>query len=332
MSNIALQVDQQRAEGLIGASDAAGILGLDKRRPPIWHWRRLRGLHIDDDLPDSVREAGEWGQALEPVIRGKYALERKARVVVPSHSFVHEDWLRATPDGLIASTGDYPCVVELPPQLGLLHPEHYAGLVQIKCRSAWQIDNWLDGVPIAETIQCRVEMAVCNLPWNDCAVLLGGNQMLIHRIERDLEIEATILRDLRTFRDRVQSGVEPDVDGSDAWREYATRDLREGGVEAVADEDDEEALALWKECRRKRHQLELDEATIKTQLLLKLSAAGATRMRSSFGGISAYKCGARSDWKGYAVSLGGAKKAPAQFVKPSTTWAIRCPWSNDDND
>lgn len=329
--DIALQVDQARAEGLLGASESPAALGLDKYKSPLWLWRKLRGLHVDDAVPEAVREAAEWGQALEPVIRGKYALERNAVVYVPQESSIKDGWLRATPDGLVATeehgrargvTANLYDTVADAAALGI----PIAGLVQIKCRSAWQRDAWSDGVPPAEEVQCRVEMAVCNLPWSDCVVLLGGNQMLVHRIERDATLEANILRDLRAFWDLVQSGREPEVDGSEAWRSYASEKMRSTKVTITADADMHMWAARWKAAWAARMKATAEEDAAKTQLLLTLSAAGAQAIDLGDAKISAYQTGARTAWKKYALSLGGTANPPEQFKGAPGQWTLRAPW------
>ena len=62
MNNIALAVDQTRAEGFIGASDAACALGLSQYKAPITLWRELRGEEVNDNRPAYVNEAAEFGQ------------------------------------------------------------------------------------------------------------------------------------------------------------------------------------------------------------------------------------------------------------------------------
>ena len=79
---VALHVDQKREESMLGASEAAGVLGLDKYNPPIKIWRRHRGLSVFDDAEQS--EPAYWGNVLEPVVRGHYAIKSSRLVVVPT--------------------------------------------------------------------------------------------------------------------------------------------------------------------------------------------------------------------------------------------------------
>lgn len=337
MTDIALKVDQTRTEGTIGASDAACALGFDPYTSPLTLWRRLRGLPVNDDKPDAVREAAEWGQALEPVVRGKYALKANACVVVPSHSFIHDGWLSATPDGFV-SRPPYdreggPQVYEMPPQLGLLHPERYAGLYEGKTCSAYLRDEWEDGVPTKHEIQARVQMAVTGLPWVDVCCLVGGQKFVGPiRIERDAALEDRLLADLRAFWSLVRSGAEPSVDGTAAWRDAISERMSAIKAKVVIAASGELAkdIEAWKMARSAKATATKIEAEIKNRILLAMSAAGATGiMVDANTKITAYKSGGRTDWKGYATSLGG-KEAPAHFKTPSTTWTIKAPWGSDD--
>lgn len=331
--SIALHVDQARSARLLGASQAPAALGLDRYRSPLTVWRELRGEHVDDTTPEHVREAARWGQALEPIVRGQYALERGAVVWVPTRSYELGGWLRATPDGLVR---DPVAVPAMDPQTiewgGSEPPGALAGMLQVKCRSAFLRDEWLHGVPAKEEVQVRVEMAVCGLPWADVAVLIGGNQLLVHRLERDIALEANILRDLRAFWALVESGREPPVDASEAWRDYASSRMRATKVTLTADEDVTELVEYWLAQRAKRKRAEEEESAAKTDLLLRLAAAGATAIDLGGGRkVVAYKVGARTDYKGWALELAGkCAEVPRKFRSEGKTWALRTNADHDD--
>jgi len=217
---IAVAVDQQRDLSCLGASEAAGVLGLDKYDPPIAIWRRHRGMTVRDDGP---QEAAYWGTVLEPVIRGKYAFDRQVRVWVPTGSYTMDGWLRCTPDGLVeelarkaVGTFEYDpsdADPDFPSNSGLVSNLLLAGLLgdlQVKTCSAWLEDAWRDGPPAKYEVQCRVEMAVLDIPWCDIVCLCGGQKQIGPlRIERDRAIEDRILTSLQEFWGMVKFGKEP---------------------------------------------------------------------------------------------------------------------------
>lgn len=327
MTNIALHVEQTRAPGLLGASQAAAALGLDPYRSPLALWRELRG-HGERDLPAFVQEAAAWGTAIEPIIRGHYALNAPAFVVVPEESRIKDGWLRATPDGLVYKTGKLgTCAAES--ECG--RDDDPDGLWQGKTCSAYKGDEWDEWIPPAYEIQVRVEMYVTGLPWCDVTCLVGGQSLRgPFRVERDEKLEQNIVRDLERFRDLVASGKEPDVDGSAAWREYAGSKMRPSKVAIPAVGELAAEVEAWKAARKAKSAAEAAEATAKTKLLLRLSAAGATKIDTGDGAITAYQTGAKASWKDYAMSLGGANTCPDQFKGKPGAWTLRAPWGDAD--
>lgn len=292
---IAVAVDQKRDLSCLGASEAAGVLGLDKYNPPIAIWRRHRGLPVRDE----ASEAAYWGTVLEPVIRGKYALDRKVRVWVPTGSYTLDGWLRCTPDGIVeegvlateVGTSEFDVddglYVETAVRTGM------AGGLQVKTCSAWLEDDWRDGPPAKYEVQCRVEMAVADLPWADIVCLCGGQKQLgPFRIMRDPVIESRIIESLREFWGMVTFGREPTVDHTDAWRVHVSEKLdRVKPSIVVADQAMEMAIARWRDQRAERKAAENAENLTKNEILLRLSAAGATRIDrgDKADNITAYK-------------------------------------------
>jgi predicted phage-related endonuclease len=320
VNSVAIHVDQQRNESCLGASEAAGVLGLDKYNPPIKIWRRHRGLDVSEKENPRLKEASEWGQILEPVIRGKYALVKRARVWVPISSYNRDGWLRCTPDGLVQD-GCYPWNIGTTefapngdgygPVVAKLLQEGALGGVQCKNVSSYLEHEWRDGPPPAKEIQVRVEMAVTGLPWCDLAALIGGNHYVQFRVERDLEIEDRILTDLHAFWEMVKSGQEPTVDHTDAWRLHIAEKMPAIKEIGKPDLDDEVAMLDLKAMRRIRKSALESEKLARNNLLLRMATRGITGLRSDdteVGTVTAYKT--------------------------RGTWALRCPshWGDDEQD
>lgn len=333
MTDIALQVVQTRTEGMLGASEAAAALGLDKYTSPLTVWKRLRGLPTDEVRSPALDEAAEWGQALEPVVRGKYALLRRRNIAVPLFSLERDGWLRASPDGFVMSMDiESPTTSSLDRRGVELNRPHFSGLYQGKTASAWLRDEWEGGIPAKYEIQVRVEMAVTDLPWCDVCCLLGGQRFIGPvRIERDMALEDRLLTDLRAFWALVQSGREPSPDHTAAWRSHVSEKMRQTKVTMTADDELREIVDYWLEQRRKRKKYAEEEDAAKNDLLLRLAAAGATAI--DLGGdrkVTAYKVGGRTDYKGWATELAGKAAVPAKFKAEGKTWGLRAP--SDDGD
>lgn len=312
---IAVAVEQERDLACLGASEGAGVLGLDKYNPPIKVWRRHRGLAVNDDGP---QEAAYWGTVLEPVIRGKYALDRQVRVWVPTGSYTLDGWLRCTPDGMVEEptfrSEDIGTTAYAPGDVSsaavdMLRSEKAIGGLQVKTCSAWLEDSWRDGPPAKYEIQCRVEMAVADLPWSDIVCLCGGQKQIGPlRIERDLALEDRILTSLAEFWAMVRDGREPSPDHTDAWRLHVSEKMDRVKPAIVrADSHMELNIARWREQRIFRKRAEAAEAMVKNEILLRLSVTGATRI----------DCGDKAD--------------NVTAYKTKNTWALRTPssWKED---
>lgn len=296
--SVAIHVDQQREESMLGASEAGAVLGLDKYCSPMKIWRRHRGLPVNDD----GNEAADWGVLLEPVVRGKYALRQQRSVFVPMRSFTLDGWLRATPDGIVPDVPDAsPCVEELQTWFDM-HADS-CGALSVKTCSAYLAEDWIGGPPAKHEVQSRVEMAVLDLGWSDVVCLCGGQKYLgPFRIERDAAIERSILTRLRDFWAMVQDGREPTVDDSDAWRLHVSEKLGKApALEVVATEEQRRIVARWRAARTARKAVERDEERVKNELLLNLSQTGATKLDA------------------------GELGKPTAYRTKSGTWALRTP-------
>ncbi len=337
---LALHVDQVLATGMLGASSGATALGCDRYTSPLTLWKKLRGMPVNDDKPEAVEEAGEWGHLLEPVVRAKYALKTNSTVLVPEKSFVIFDFLRATPDGFAIrneTTGDAGTHVWTGDdaqrmQLHRALEEGRGGLVQCKTASAYKREEWEAGVPLEHEIQERVEMAVTDMPWADVVCLVGGQKFFGPiRITRDEALEDRILTDLTEFWRMVKEGIEPTPDHTDAWREHVGERLAKiRRVEIVADAELRSDVAAWRRARAAVKDAKLEEAELKTKLMLRMSNAGATIIRLDRETIvTAYQCGLKPKWRDYAISLGGERKPPPQFMGTKNTWTLRAPDAED---
>lgn len=347
---IALHVEQTRAGDSIGASDGACALGCDRYKSSLTLWKQLSGLPVNDEKPAFVEEAGEWGQILEPVIRGKYALKTNSAVLVPERSFVIDDgWLRATPDGFAINYPergpDQPIGTQVwvadEPQRIWLHEsleKGLAGLLQVKTASAYKLDEWEEGVPFEYEIQERIEMAVTDMPWADIICLVGGQKLIgPYRIFRDAALEDRILTDLEAFWQMVKNGIEPTPDHTEAWRQHAAERLEKIKSKVVlkADAETLAEIAAYRRARLATKEAKREQDELKNRLLLRCAAAGATSIELPDGRpMTVYQTGVKPKWKDYAISLGGEKKPPPQFRGTKNSWAIRLPESEtlDDDD
>lgn len=307
MTALVQVVDQIRGHG-IGASMAAACLGCSPYLSPIGAWLVLKGK--------AQKEAGapaEWGQILEPVIRGYYTARHgyvapRFEVHVPPASVHHRElpWLRATPDGIVRER-----VLAAGDGWQLLDGNPWADrhLVQVKTVDQrlgwhWGLNPRLRSAPAHYRIQAVIEMAVTGLARCDFAVLCGGNDYFEVIVERDAELEASVLERLAIFWESLAADEPPPLDHADDWRVYFADRLPKQRIEVIAPVEVEQALATWKHAAELQEAAERDAALAKNQILAAAAQEQATAFESKHGRV---------------VVVQAKDRAP--YVKAPTGWA-----------
>lgn len=178
----------------ISATDAAAICGADRYRSRYALWAEKLGLSERGGMP----EAAEWGLLLEDVVRQQYAARtgQKVRRYAPYTVFTsdHRDWQVCTPDGTIAPRGIYE-----------------GKTCSLMLRSEWQ-----GKIPDKYMFQIQHEMMVMEYDWTGIACLVGGQELVHHRIEADPVFQANLLNEEFQFLGLLTNRTPPAVDGSDS--------------------------------------------------------------------------------------------------------------------
>ena len=187
----------------IGSSDAAAAVGLNPYKSQLELWLEKTGR--DENLPKVDPHDEEspmyWGNILEPIVAAHYTKRTGNRVRRINAVLQHPDpalpWMLANIDREVTGAPD----------------------VQIlECKTAG-INGarlWQDGVPEYVQLQVHHQLAVTGKQAADVAVLLGGQHLDIHRIERDDRLIARLIELERQFWQYVETDTPPPVDGSDS--------------------------------------------------------------------------------------------------------------------
>jgi len=188
-------------KGGIGSSDAAAAVGLNPYKSQLQLW--LEKTNRDADLPktDPQDETSPmyWGTLLEPIVASHYTKRTGNRVRRINAVLQHpqEPWMLANIDREVMGAAD----------------------VQIlECKTAG-INGarlWKDGVPEYVQLQVMHQLAVTGKAAADVAVLLGGQELQVHRIERDDALIANLIALERLFWKFVETDTAPPADGSDS--------------------------------------------------------------------------------------------------------------------
>ncbi|UIY59827.1 YqaJ viral recombinase family nuclease [Burkholderia cepacia] len=201
----------------IGGSDAAAAVGLNPYMSPLELWLdktgRADGMPRPD--PDDTSSPTYWGTLLEPIVAASYTKQTGNRVRRVNAVLRHPTipFMLANLDREIVGVPD----------------------VQIlECKTAGEFGArlWREGVPEYVQIQVQHQLAVTGKSAAHVAVLLCGQALEVHRIERDEAlIERLIELEARFWR-FVESDTPPPADGSES-ADRALRHLYPGNGETI---------------------------------------------------------------------------------------------------
>ena len=258
----------------IGSSDAGAAVGLNPYKSQLELWLEKTGR--DTTLPKADPHDEEspmyWGNVLEPIVAWHYSKRTKNKVrrinAVLQHPNPDMSWMLANIDREVIGADD----------------------VQIlECKTAG-INGarlWKEGVPEYVELQVMHQLAVTGKQAADVAVLLGGQHLEIHRIERDEQMIARLIELERKFWTYVETDTPPPADGS-ASAEAALRCLypEDNGqtVDFSGHAGLAEAYLELKAVRRSIGEKETREAQLKQ--MLQQAIGEATRAEFSNGYIS----------------------------------------------
>ncbi len=194
----------------IGASESAGIFGVGySNQSPltIWHEKRSPIPAVDAAREKRFR----CGQVLQPAILQLFTEETHIRVEDPGEFTVRmhaeHPWMSATLDGVCD------------------HPLHGLGVVEAKNVSGFLAADWKkDEPPLKHQIQVQHQLAVTGYSYGYLVGLVGGNEVAIRLLKRnDRFINDALIPKLEEFWNCVESGEQPEIDGSMATAQLLAR-------------------------------------------------------------------------------------------------------------
>ena len=213
----------------IGSSDAAAAIGLSPHQSmlELWMIKTGRAHLLPQADPGDRTSATYWGSLLEPIVAAHYTHETGNKVrklnAVLQHPDLDKAWMLANIDREILGAPD----------------------VQIlECKTAGEFGarTWREGVP--EYVQCQVQhqLAVTGKEAADVCVLICGQEIQIHRIDRDEELIEGLIKLEREFWHYVERDIQPPADGSES-ADRALRSLYAHDYGDVADFRDNRAMS-----------------------------------------------------------------------------------------
>ncbi|WP_439890852.1 YqaJ viral recombinase family protein [Ralstonia sp. 25C] len=183
----------------IGGSDAAAAVGLNPYKSQLELWLEKTGRDADLPKPDTndTAEPVYWGTLLEPIVAAAYTQQTGRRVRKVNAVLRHPTipFMLANLDREVVGVPD-------------VH------ILECKTAGEFGSRHWQDGVPDYVVLQVQHQLAVTGKQAADVAVLLCGQQLAVHRIERDDELISRLISLEAQFWHYVKTDTPPPGDGS----------------------------------------------------------------------------------------------------------------------
>ncbi|RBB35701.1 endonuclease [Burkholderia reimsis] len=227
----------------IGGSDAAAAIGLNPYMSPLELWLIKTGR--DTNLPrpgvDDTTEPVYWGTLLEPIVAASYTKQTGNRVRRVNAVLRHPTipFMLANIDREVVGCRD----VQL-----------------LECKTAGEFGArlWREGVPEYVQVQVQHQLAVTGKQAADVAVLICGQKLEVHRIERDDALIARLIPLEAAFWQFVESDTPPPADGSES-ADRALRCLYPGTGGTVDFSDDRRLSSVFADLVAVRSEIEQRE-------------------------------------------------------------------------
>lgn len=187
----------------IGGSDAAAILGVSPWRSTYRAWCEKSTGEVIPNL--SLKPWIEWGNYLEPVVAQAFTVKTGIPVEIEPRFLVHSKhiFLGGHIDRRIKRANAF-----------------------LECKTTNAYDNrmWGDeeerekGVPLHYLAQCDHYLLIGDFEYCYIAVLIGGNDFRMYRIERSIKRERELLAAELRFWDMVQNDIMPAIESEEDAR------------------------------------------------------------------------------------------------------------------
>jgi putative phage-type endonuclease len=190
----------------IGASEASAVAGINPWLSPLAVYYDKLGELPDDARPDN--EAIEWGLELEKVIAARWSKKTGIRHIETPYIWQHKeyDWMICNLDFIFEENG-------------------VKGPLEIKTTNERNKSQWIDEfgdttVPDWYMLQKQHQLAVMDCTYGYISCLIGGQQLVWKRIERDDELIAQLIEiEKRFWEVNVMQRILPPAVGLDTETE-----------------------------------------------------------------------------------------------------------------
>jgi putative phage-type endonuclease len=251
----------------LGGSDIGSILGVSKFRSAMDVWLEKTCKKVDRKDSFALR----FGSFAESFIAREYALLTGEMLVDHLDGLIHPKYSFCVGhiDRFILENQELPLFTTD----GMLNAKK---LLECKTANHYSQGDWgepgSDAIPLPYLCQCLWYLGITNLPEIDVAVLLGGSDLRIYTITRDLELETLLLEKAAFFwTEHVQKDIPPKPQSIDDCQSLFQRACVGKSIEA-----NRETIALIQQLKTLEAQAQADEEQIdqiKQQLMQTMADA-----------------------------------------------------------
>lgn len=179
----------------VTASEIGGLFGCHPYRSTLQIFADKTGNGVDRGDNSAMRR----GRILESAVAAAVGQERPEWAIVKASTYLRDPALRlgATPDWYVTD------------------PERGRGILETKTADPSVFErDWANGVPLAWTLQCLVQMMLAGAAWGAVAVLVTSRDypVFIYDVPRHAGAEAKIAAKVREFWTAVEGGAAPAAD------------------------------------------------------------------------------------------------------------------------
>jgi len=189
----------------LGGSDIGAILGVSKYRSAMDVWLEKIGKRVDHKDSFALR----FGSFAESFIADEYALLTGEHLVEHAQGLVHPKYSFCVGhiDRFVLENKDLPL-------FGADEALNAKKLLECKTANYYSQSDWgepgTDVIPLPYLCQCLWYLGITNLSEIDVAVLLGGSDLRIYTITRELKLESLMFEKAAFFwAEHVQKDIPP---------------------------------------------------------------------------------------------------------------------------
>lgn len=230
-------------EKIIGGSDIAAVMGLNRWKSPLHLWALKTGKLVDDPLANF--EAKEIGTELEEFVAKKFS--RKTGLSV-----------RRAPEEYV--NPKYPYMVCHLDRLVL----DGRAVLECKTTSAWNAKEW-DGedIPKEYVLQVMWQLGLTKREVGWIAVLIGGQKFLYKQITFDGQLYERMVEEARRFwEDFVLTGVAPMATSSDQEILAFIYKENQESSRQLTESDEAELETLLRDMEEAKHQVDWKQVEV----------------------------------------------------------------------